>query len=87
MIGALVYLLCALTSGLCAVLLLRAYVRQRTRLLLGSGAAFLAFTVSNILLFIDLILVPEMDLSALRAGVTLCGLGVLLWALIWEAAA
>jgi hypothetical protein len=87
MIGALVYLLCALTSGLCAVLLLRAYFRQRTRLLLGSGAAFLAFTVSNALLFVDFILVPQTDLSALRAAVTLAGIGVLLWALIWEAAA
>ena len=87
MIGALVYLLCALTSGLCAVLLLRAYFHQRTRLLLWSGLAFLAFTAGNILLFIDRIIVPETDLSALRASVTLLGIGLLLWALIWEASA
>jgi hypothetical protein len=84
MIGAIVYLLCALTSGACAVLLLRAYFRQRTRLLGWSGAAFCAFTLSNVLLFVDLVVVPETDLTPLRTGVTLAGICLLLWGLVWE---
>jgi hypothetical protein len=84
MTGAIVYLLCAVTSWACAVLLLRAYRRQGTRLLLWSGAAFCAFGVGNIFLFVDLVLVPTVDLSLLRNGVTLVGVCLLLWGLIWE---
>ena len=84
MMGAIVYLLCALTSGVCALLLLRAYRRQRSRLLFWSGTAFCAFTISNVLLFLDLVVMPNTDLSALRTGVTLLGVCLLLWGLVWE---
>lgn len=85
MIAGLVYFLCALTSWTCAVLLLRAYFARHVRLLLWSGAAFCAFGLSNIILFIDLIVVPEVDLLLLRNCVTLTGVLLLLWGLIWEA--
>lgn len=44
-----VYILCGLTSVLCAVLLLRSYARKRVRLLLWSGLCFagLASTTSS----------------------------------------
>jgi hypothetical protein len=84
MSAAIVYLLCAVTSLACAILLVRAYVRQRTRLLFWSGAAFCAFGISNILLFVDLVIVPETDLLLLRNGVTLLGICLLLYGLIWE---
>lgn len=84
MIGPIVYLLCALMSWVCAVLLLRAYARQRTRLLFWSGAGFCAFGVSNIMLFVDLVIVPNTDLSLVRNGVTLLGICLLLRGLIWE---
>ncbi len=84
MIGPVVYILCALTCSLCAVLLLRAYFRQRARLLFWSGVAFCAFGVGNILLFVDLVLVPEADLSLARNVITLVGILLLLRALIWE---
>ena len=38
-----VYFLCALTSGLCAILLIREYMRHHTRLLLWSSLAFSCF--------------------------------------------
>ena len=38
--AAAVYVLCALTSLACAVLLLRAYLRRKVRLLLWSGLGF-----------------------------------------------
>lgn len=84
MIGPIVYLLCALTCWTCAVLLLRAYARQRTRLLFWSGVGFCAFGVSNIMLFVDLVIVPQTDLSLVRNCITLAGIGLLLRGLIWE---
>jgi hypothetical protein len=84
MIAAVVYCLCALTSWICAILLLRAYAARRARLLLWSGAAFCAFGVSNVLLFVDLVLVPTVDLALLRNGVTLLGVALLLWGLLAE---
>lgn len=84
MIASIVYLLCALTSWACALLLLRAYARLGTRLLFWSGAAFCAFGISNIFLFVDMALVPRTDLSLLRNGITLVGVCLLLRGLIWE---
>ena len=80
-----VYLLCALTSVTCAVLLLRAYRRQRTRLLLWSSLCFALLALNNTLLFVDLIVVPSgIDLSLWRGATSLAGVGVLLFGLIWE---
>jgi multidrug transporter EmrE-like cation transporter len=80
-----VYLLCAATSVTCAVLLLRAFRRQRTRLLLWSSLCFVLFALNNALLFVDLIVVPsEIDLSLWRSATALAGVGVLLFGLIWE---
>ena len=84
MIAEIVYCVCALTSWICAILLLRAYLAHRGRLLFWSGSAFCAFGVSNVLLFIDLVLVPTVDLSLLRNAVTLLGVVLLLWGLIGE---
>lgn len=84
MMGSIVYILCAFTSAACAVLLLRAYARQKNRLLFWSGAAFCAFAASNVFLFIDLGGVTSADLSVLRSTLTLFGVCLLLWGLIWE---
>jgi hypothetical protein len=79
-----VYLLCALTSVACAALLIRQYMRARTKLLLWSSACFAGLAVNNALLFVDLVLVPAMDLSTYRAAVALMAMVVLLYGLIWE---
>jgi hypothetical protein len=80
-----VYLLCTLTSGLCALLLLREHRRTRTRLLLWSGLSFVVLAVSNALVFADDIVLPDADLSLVRA-ITWCVAGVLmLYGLIWDA--
>lgn len=84
MTGPIVYSLCALTCWLCAVLLLRAYGRQRTRLLFWSGAAFCVFGISNIMLLVDLVFIPAIDLSLARNAITLIGVVLLLRGLIWE---
>jgi hypothetical protein len=80
-----VYLLCAATSLACAVLLLRGYLRQRTRLLLWSSFCFVLLALNNALLFVDLIVVPvNLDLSVWRSATALVGVSVLLFGLIWE---
>jgi hypothetical protein len=79
-----VYLLCAATGGACAVLLLRAYHRAGTRLLLWSGLCFVGLTLNNALLVVDLILVPDVDLSTWRLVPAVAGVALLLYGLVWE---
>jgi hypothetical protein len=79
-----VYLLCALTSILCAALLLRGYREKGIRLLFWSALCFVALAGNNILLFVDLVLIPDLDLQILRSLVGVAGMMVLLFGLIWE---
>jgi hypothetical protein len=79
-----VYLLCALTSLGCAVLLLRAFRRRRTRLLLWSSLCFVGMSVNNALLFVDLVVVPAIDLSFWRNGTAVVAMLVLVFGLIWD---
>jgi hypothetical protein len=83
--AAFVYILCALTSVLCAALLLRASHRSPSRLLFWSGYSFICLAAANILLFVDLVMVPNHDLLILRNVITLLGIVMLLYGLIWEA--
>ena len=78
------YILGALTSLACAVLLLRAYAGSKRRLLLWSGLCFAGLTISNGLIFIDLVMLPDIDLYLLRLGVTTVSMAMLLYGLIWE---
>jgi hypothetical protein len=80
-----VYILCAATSVLCALLLAGSYRRQRSRLLLWSMLCFALLAVNNLLLVVDLVLVPSVDLSLLRSGSALTAMLLLLVGLIWEA--
>ena len=79
-----VYVLCALTSLACAVLLLRGYGRSRTRLLLWSGLCFVGFFLNNVLLLVDLNVVPQVDLAVIRLLPAVVGVGMLLYGLVWE---
>lgn len=81
-----VYALCALTSLLCAVLLIRGYRATRVRLLLWSGICFACLAVSNLFLVIDLSVEPDRDLSLLRSVPVVIGLGALVYGLVWDAA-
>jgi hypothetical protein len=79
-----VYALCALTSVLCAVLLLRGFAATRARLLLWAGLCFVGLAINNVLLFVDLGLMPGLDLAVWRSLPTLAGLGLLIFGLVWE---
>ncbi|HEY3863870.1 MAG TPA: DUF5985 family protein [Verrucomicrobiae bacterium] len=80
----LVYILCGMTSIGCAVLLLRQYRATRGRLLFWSAGCFLCFAMTNVLLFVDLVVLPDIDLSLIRSLITFAGILMLLAALIWD---
>ena len=82
--AAAVYVLCALTSSLCALLLSRAYRANRARLLFWSSICFIGLALNNVILFVDLIVVPQVDLRPLRDGTALIALSVMLFGFIWD---
>jgi hypothetical protein len=79
-----VYVLCALTSLTCSVMLLRGYAASKMRLLLWSGLCFTGFFLNNVLLIVDVRLVPAVDLSVWRSLPSVLGLACLLYGMIWE---
>ena len=79
-----VYALCAVTSVVCAILLLRGYGSSRTRLLFWAGLCFVGFAINNILLFVDLVLLPDVDLFMWRTLPALAGILLLIYGLVWE---
>lgn len=82
----LIYALCALTALTCAVLLLSDYARTRFRLLWWSGMCFAGLALNNVLLILDRLVFPAIDLSAWRLGSTLVAVVMLLVGLILESA-
>jgi Family of unknown function (DUF5985) len=82
--GPLVYTLGALTSFACAILLLRGYSRGRHKLLLWSGLCFIGLGANNVLIFLDLVVFPQLDLYMLRLTTVSISMILLLYGLIWE---
>lgn len=79
-----VYTLGALITFLCGVLLLRGYLRGRQRMLLWSSCCFFGLSVSNALILVDLVLLPQLDLYRLRLSVAAVSMLLLLYGLVWE---
>ena len=77
------YVLCTLTCVACAALLLRGWRRSRVPLLFWSGLCFALLALENAILFVDLVVVPNVDLSLYRNGIGLIGLALLLFGLVW----
>jgi drug/metabolite transporter superfamily protein YnfA len=80
-----VYILCGLTSIACTFLLWRGYRKSKARFLMWSSLCFAALGANNIVLFVDLVLLPNVDLLMLRTLIALVGLLILLYGLIWDA--
>ena len=78
------YLLAIVTSLACTVLLFRAYAQRRLRLLLWSSLCFVGLSISNIFLFLDLVIFPTIELRPARLIAALVGLLFLLYGFIWE---
>jgi hypothetical protein len=81
---AVVYVLCLITSAVCAALLIRGYRRNRTGLLLWSAGCFALLALNNLLLVIDILVLPDIDLSFARNLCNLAAVGTLLYGFIWE---
>lgn len=79
-----VYALCAITSILCATLLLRSYRKAGSRLLLWSGLCFVLLALNNVLLFVDLAVITDVDLSEMRDLSGFAGVALLVFGLVWE---
>jgi hypothetical protein len=79
-----VYILCGVTSIACALLLLRGYRASRTRLLFWASLCFVGLAVDNVLLFADLVLLPNVDLFWWRMLAAVAAMFVLVYGLICE---
>jgi hypothetical protein len=79
------YLMAVLTCIACTVLLGRSYMHTGVRLLLWGTLCFVGLSISNVLLFFDLIVFPtDVDLRLWRLAAALAGLLFLLYGFIWE---
>jgi hypothetical protein len=79
-----VYVLCALTSLACAVLLWRGWKRSRARLLFWSMLCFVGLFLNNLLLVIDSRMMPQVDLALVRMLPALLGAAALVYGLVWD---
>jgi hypothetical protein len=79
-----VYLLCFATSSACAYLLARNYRRTRARLLLWSALCFTLLAANNLMVVLDLLLLPDSNFSLARIFLSLAAVSVLLFGLTWD---
>jgi hypothetical protein len=80
-----VYVLCALTSLACALLLFRGYRRSRARILLWSTLCFFLLFLNNVLLYLDLVVLPTLFLTPFRDLTSFLAMAILVGGLIWDA--
>jgi hypothetical protein len=79
-----VYLLCFATSVACAILLARSYLASRTRLLLWSAICFLFLALNNLVVVVDMLVIPDISFRIPRLILALCAVSVLLFGFIWD---
>lgn len=82
---AVVYVLCFLTSAACAWLLGRSYRRNGTRLLFWSSVCFAFLAANNLMLVVDLLVVPDVGLRIVRLAFALAAVVSLIWGFVWQA--
>lgn len=74
-----------LTVGFCAVLLLRAYARVHSRLLLWCGLCFAGLTVSNAMLIVDLyVMSADVSIYRYRLSVAAVAMLTMVYGLVFE---
>jgi hypothetical protein len=81
---AVVYVLCFLTSAACASLLGRSYGRTGAGLLLWSSVCFAFLAANNLVLIVDMLVIPEVDLRLWRLFLALAAVVSLIWGFVWE---
>ena len=85
MTGSSIYVLCALASIGCAVLLFRRWRTNRRPLLFWSALCFAGLALHNSVLVLDFLVVPGFDLAPVRHVTAHASLAVLLYGLVWDA--
>ena len=80
-----VYFLCLFTSLACAILLVRSWRATRRPMLLWSALCFSLLALNNLVVVLDMIFLPRIDLSALRQATNLAAVCLLLYGFIWRA--
>jgi hypothetical protein len=79
-----VYILCAVTCLVCAILLFRGYARTGVRLLFWSGLCFIGLMLDNVMVYVDLVIVPDVSLAVWRKIPGLIAISLLLYGLVWD---
>lgn len=79
-----IYLLCAATAVICAALLWRSHRKNGVRLLFWSSVCFAGLAVESLLLYVDRITLPYVDLSLYRHLIGLAALACLIYGLVWD---
>lgn len=79
-----IYVACALTSTFCAILLVRNYGRTRLRLAFLASLCFSGLALNNLLLLLERIVMPAMNLSVTRGAVGLLAMLFLVVGLVLE---
>ncbi|MGH8259792.1 MAG: DUF5985 family protein [Steroidobacteraceae bacterium] len=86
MAAEIVYILCGLTSILCAILLLRGWRETRARLLFWASLCFVCLAIDNVVVFIDFVATPPtVDLFWWRTPPAILGMFLLIYGLIRDA--
>ncbi len=83
--GSVVYVLCALTSFFCALLLFRGYRARPSQLLFWSSICFFGLFINNVILFCDVVIFPDVYLTPLRHGTALGSICLLIYGLVADA--
>lgn len=79
-----IYVLCAIASLVCAVLLWRGYRASGARLLHWSALCFMGLFLNNLLLVVDTHVVATVDLALYRMLPALIGALLLVYGLVWD---
>lgn len=79
-----VYCLCFLACALCAVLLGRMFLRTSTRMLFWSACCFTLLAIANLLVVLDMLVLPAVELRSVRLWLSLSAVTMLLYGFIWD---
>jgi len=79
-----IYGLCTLLSMAIAIMLWRQYRRAPSRMIYWTAMCFSGLALSNLLLVLDKLVFPDVDMRMLRASVSLVSIGLLLFGLVYE---
>lgn len=79
-----VYILSALISIACVVLLVRSFAATRSSLLLWAAVCFTGLALNNVILLVEKVILTDVEFSTWRGIPALAGLLALMFGLLWE---